>query len=69
MSLLQQETAKLSQAQSVISEDPFGNDEDEEETYANEVIIDSDMDSASEEDSEQNSGDESNSSDESHDDE
>ena len=51
-SLFQQETTKLSQAQSVISGDPFGNDEDEEETYANEVIVDSDMGSASEEDSE-----------------
>ena len=71
LSLLQQETAKLSQAQSVISGDPFGNDEDEEETCANEdeVIVDSDMGSTSEEGSEQDSGDESNSSDESHDDE
>ena len=71
LSLLQQETAKLNQDQSLpISEDPFANDEDEEETNINEVVIESEDESAGEE-SEQDtcSEDESNSSDCSHDDE
>ena len=48
--LLEQETAELSRPQTVITEDPFESDEDDDETNANEIVVDSDIGSSGEDD-------------------
>ena len=59
-SLLEQETAKLSQTEAVITDDLFESDEDDDETNANEIVIDSDIGGAGEDgESEQDPDDES----------
>ena len=49
--LLEQETAELSRPQTVITDmDPFESDEDDDETNANEIVVDSDIGSSGEDD-------------------
>ena len=37
--LLEQETAELSQPQTVVTKDPFESNEDDDETNANEMVV------------------------------